>query len=128
MTAGAYSIAIDKVRGNVVATITGDFDHKVAKPLVEAARRAARDNECQLLYDFRAAKILLERGEIFWFPRRQEALGLPGAGRVRVAVLVNTRQRDLADFLENAYQNAGLQLRVFEGQAEALAWLAEAKP
>jgi hypothetical protein len=127
MAQGAYDIQVDSGRRIVVATITGDFDLNIAKAMTEAARTAAHEHEFHLLYDFRGAVILVERGEMFWFPRKLEILKTPGAGRFRAAILVNVAQRELAAFLENAFQNAGLQLRVFDAEPEALAWLAEAK-
>jgi hypothetical protein len=128
MTQGAFRIAIDAARGIVIVTITGDFDLKIARHMTEAARTAAHAQGFHLLYDFRDALILVERGEIFWFPRKLGVFQQPNARRVRSAILINEAQRELAAFLENAYQNAGLQLRVFEDEPPAFGWLAQARP
>ncbi len=45
--------------------------------------------------------------------------------RIRTAILVGDRTREEQEFLETVAFNRGKQMRVFENEADALAWLRE---
>ncbi len=121
-----YSIALDKPRRLVVVTVTGVVDRDMAEPMTTAARAAATEHEFNLLYDFRQATPgEVDNTDVFWFPRKIAALRTPGAHRVRAVLLHTPPYRAFAQHWENTFNNVGLQVRAFEDEKAAIAWLTE---
>jgi hypothetical protein len=119
-----YEILDDAARRLVVAKVTGTFDAKEIGEVVAAARARSRDLGWNLLYDMRQSQPgNMGTSDLFWMPRKAAVLQDAAAYRTRVAMLHPPQFAQFAQFWETAFSNAGLQVRAFSDEAEALAWL-----
>jgi hypothetical protein len=120
----SYSIVIDEGRRLVRVVVSEIFKAETAPRMSTEARRAAVERGFNILYDVRVAcDEELKRSDVFWWPRRIDALKAPEARRIRAAVLHLGKHRDIVAFLETVYRNVGLQACGFEDEAAALGWL-----
>lgn len=121
-----YEVIADEARGLVVAIVSGEIEGKGLIETIARARALSMERGWHILYDLRGANPgEVGTGDLFWMPRTVPALKKPRASRVRVALLSPERFRDIAQFWEDTFRNAGLQARAFVDEAVALAWLAE---
>jgi hypothetical protein len=118
-----YGLQVDELRRLVVVAVTGVVDKDIAEPMVTQARAAAVAQGFNVLYDFRGATPNVDNTDIFWFPRRISALQSPQAPRVKAVLLHLPQYRALGQHWENTLRNVGLQVRAFEDEEAALAWL-----
>ena len=77
----------------------------------------------KFLVDHRAAAIEINVGELYFLPRRAEALGIGGAYRAAF-VFSKQSEHDFA-FYQTRAENLGLDQRVFTDADAAFAWLIE---
>lgn len=120
-----FSIRVDGERGIVVAQADGIIDEKIALGMVAQARVEAAKSGFNILYDLREARPGdMSSGALFWMPRQVKVLQGPQARRVRVALLHPPAYGAMATYWEDAFGNAGLQVKAFAlDEAAAVAWL-----
>lgn len=121
-----FDIRVDDERRIVVAVAQGTIDERLAVAMVGQAREHAAKSGFNILYDLRAARPGdMSSGALFWMPRQVKALQGPQARRVRVALLHPPQFQAMARYWEDAFGNAGLQVKAFAlEEAAAVAWLA----
>jgi len=119
-----YTITIDTVTRIVRVLVSGIFDAEEAPRMTTDARRAAAESGLNILYDIRQAKPgKIENSDLFWLPRTVPVLKDERAARVRIATVYVPTQRAIVDFWETAFRNVGLNVRAFEDEGAAVAWL-----
>lgn len=122
-----HTIKIDTVKRVVRVLVSGIFDAEEAPLMTTDARRAASESGFNILYDIRQARPgKIENSDLFWLPRTVPALKEPQAPRVRIATVYLAPQRPIVDFWETAFRNVGLNVRGFEDEDAAVAWLTAA--
>lgn len=120
-----YTIGDDEARRLVVVAVRGADEAKTVAAMVAEARERSASRGWNILYDVRdALPDGVSSAELFWMPRKLDALRRPEARRTRVALLHLARHAELARFWEATFTNVGLQARAFEDEAAALDWLA----
>lgn len=122
---GDVRFTVDDARHLVVVTATGELSAEEGKAAITRARTVAAERSCATLYDVRRVTMRLRPIEWFTVPRELPVLTRGATRFVRAAILIAPGQRDEDDyrFYETVAGNRGQQLRVFDDEGEALAWL-----
>jgi hypothetical protein len=124
-----HTIEVENAHQLVRVPYGGELDLQTIMAVVTDARRTAYELGFLLLYDFTECTVgvNLPRGNPF--PQNLAILQEPAMRKMRVALVVPP-ERDGAfwDFYETTAVNAGLTLRVFRVEAEALRWLRSTPP
>ena len=119
-----YNIVIDNRRHIVRVTHVGDLDISTAKELVTEARTKAYNLGYNLLYDFRESFIKVSTTEMYFLPREHDLLAIPKATHLKSANIIPLKDKKVDwRFFEVTAQNAGLNLRAFKKEEDALKWL-----
>jgi hypothetical protein len=119
-----YNIVIDNKRHIVRVTYVGDLDISMAEKLVTEARTKAYNLGYNLLYDFRESFIEVSIFEMYFLPRQHNLLAIPKAKHIKSANIIPLKDKKVDwYFFEVTAQNAGLNLRAFKTEEDALKWL-----
>jgi hypothetical protein len=122
-----HRIEVEDAQRLVRVTYTGDLDLRTIMGVITEARRAAYELGFLLLYDFTECTVGVNLPGGNAFPQNLAILQEPAMRRMRVALVVpQDRDRAFWDFYETTAVNAGLTLRVFRVEGDALRWLRSA--
>ena len=120
-----FEISYDSDRNLTHVVVEGDLYKEEGDEIIRQSREAAAANQSSLLYDVREARSRVSLADWFFLPRRLDVLQDPKAKSPKVALVVSAEELGDYRFYEDVAQNAGLSLRVFLNETEALAWQAE---
>ena len=124
-----FTVVVDNKRHIVRVTHVGDLDISMAKKMVSEARTQAHKLGYNLLYDFRESFIRVSTVEMYFLPRGHELLATPEARDIKSANIIPLKDKQVdCRFFEVTAQNAGLNLRAFKNEEDALKWLEEDAP
>jgi hypothetical protein len=124
---GQHSIEVEHAERLVRVTYGGDLDLRTIMGVVTEARRTAYGLGFVLLYDFTECTVGVSLSGGNAFPQNLAILQEPAMRKMRVALVVPPeRDRAFWDFYETSAVNAGLTLRVFGAEGDALRWLRSA--
>ena len=119
-----YTVFVDDERHIVRVTHKGDLDISMAKKMVSEARTKAHNLGYNLLYDFRESFIKVSTMEMYFLPREHDLLSIPEAKNIKSANIIPLKDKKVDwRFYEATALNAGLNLRAFKTEEDALKWL-----
>lgn len=118
-----YDISTDHDLKLVRVTAHGEFSKALGEEVITMARLRAAETGYSILYDFRNTVTRVAMVEWYLLPRRLDVLRTAETRGAKVAVLYPPHSAKDYLFYEDTAANAGLIVKVFEDEAEALAWL-----
>ena len=119
-----FTVVVDNERHIVRVTHKGDLDISMAKTMVSEARTKAYNLGYNLLYDFRKSFIKVSTIEMYCLPREHDLLNIPEAKNIKSANIIPLKDKKVDwRFYETTAINAGLNLRAFNNEQDALNWL-----
>lgn len=107
-----------KVRGEMP-------EDQVVLHVTEALAVASEHEATRFLVDHREMEPLVSMVRIYAMPGVFEKLGLSRIHRLAVLFTPSSKHAREYEFFETVSVNRGFQVRLFEGDSEALAWLRE---
>ncbi len=118
-----YDISQDDDLKLVRVTAHGEFSRALGVKVITAARLRAAETGYNVLYDFRDTVTRVAMIDWYDLPRRLDVLRTAEARSAKVAVLYPAHSAKDYQFYEDTAANAGLTVKIFQDEAEALAWL-----
>jgi hypothetical protein len=124
-----WRVEYEPEKGMVVVTASGEIRNEDATAQAADAIRLAKRNQASLvLLDYSEALSEVSLPSLYELPDYFSQRGMPWNARVAV-VLPRTRYRiETYQFFELVSRNAGYNLKLFETNAAAETWLAQAPP
>lgn len=118
-----YEIFQDHELKLVRVVARGDLSRALGVEIITKARLLAAESGYNILYDMRDSVTRVAMFEWYDLPRTLDVLQKAETRRARVAVLYPAHSSRDFLFYEDTAANAGLNVKVFLDEAEALAWL-----
>jgi hypothetical protein len=122
-----YLYKIDKVRKNILVNIKGDiYTLEFAKLDVEVLTLALNLNY-KIIFNFKSAIIRIGFGEAyFWFSKHLDNVNLQFR-RIPTAHIANDSNERFFYFVETAWSNQGVRIKMFKNDTDALEWMEQFK-
>lgn len=118
-----YEITQDDDLKLVRVTARGEFSKARGEEVITAARLRAAETGYDILYDFRDTVTRVALIDWYKLPRQLVVLRMAETRNPKVAILYPVHSARDYQFYEDTAANVGLTVKVFQDEAEALAWL-----
>jgi len=122
-----YLYNIDKVKKNILVDVIGDiYTADFAKLDVEVCALALNLN-CKIIFNFKNAIIRIGFGEAyFWFSKHLDNVNLQFR-RIPTAHIANDSNERFFHFVETAWSNQGVRIKMVKNDTDALEWMEQFK-
>jgi hypothetical protein len=118
-----YQVDIDDDRRLVHVTVCGEISKALGFEIITKARQAAAERGYSILCDVREVALQVALSDWFFLPRELEVLKDLETRFVKAAIVIPEDVQREYRFYETVAYNAGLTIRAFLKEDEALAWL-----
>jgi hypothetical protein len=126
MSKGKYTITPDNKNGIVRVVARGELDKKLGEEVITKARMTAAELQYNILCDVRHAQVKVYFTDWFFLPRTLPIYTDNKIRLIKVALLISSgNQESEYRFYETVTHNAGMNLRIFLKEKEAVEWLRE---
>ena len=111
----------------VRVVVTGGIDRAAGRKMITDAREASFEHGYDIFYDMRSARVKISITDLQAVARDLDVLKHAMASKTKVALVATPEEKkQFYQFYEITAYNAGLNVKSFVDEAEALAWLSEA--
>ncbi len=121
MSAHTYEITIDEEKRLVHLVVKGELDKFEGQQVIIETRAKAAEIKYNILCDITSASFKVTLADWFYLARNKEIY--PSRPSGKTAVLINPDARKIYKFVQDVTRNAGLNIRVFLNENDALKWL-----
>ena len=118
-----YNILLDDSLKLVRILAKGKLTKTLGKQIITEARNLAATANYGIFCDVRNASVSASLADWFFLPRELEVLRTETTRFIKVAILISQDDIEIYKFYENVASNAGLLLKIFLDETEALVWL-----
>ena len=117
-----YEIIFDKEQRILRMNVHGELEKDIGEKVITEARTKAAENQYNVLYDVRQAKIKVAFVDWFYLPRKLEVYSKTKA--VKSAILITPgQQEEEYSFFETVTHNLGINVKIFIQEKDAIEWL-----